>query len=288
MTAVTRLASLVVCFVALTGCDVIEIAAQSDRAQGTFERTLTVNGPVDLSIRTGSGSIQVRTGAGNQVQIRGRVSAGSRDGIQGAERVKRVEAAPPVTQAGNVIRIGDTNDDPLYRNVSISYELVVPANTHVNAQTGSGNQEIGSVDGPVRAQTGSGSIRIERAGGSLHAQTGSGNIQADSVGGEVRAQTGSGSVQVKTDRASRCQRANRLGQRDVEPAARCRLHARCAHRIGIDLDGAASDRAGSGGTKPSDGHRARRRQQRARQDRLGIDRYSVKGSRNRTSADDWA
>jgi Putative adhesin len=197
MTAVCRLASLVVCFVALTGCDVIEIAAQSDRAQGTFERTLTVNGPVDLSIRTGSGSIQVRTGAGNQVQIRGRVSAGSRDGIQGTERVKRVEAAPPVTQAGNVIRIGDTNDDPLYRNVSISYELVVPANTQVNAQTGSGSQEIGSVDGPVRAQTGSGSIRIERAGGSLHAQTGSGNIQADSVGGEVRAQTGSGTVQVR-------------------------------------------------------------------------------------------
>ncbi len=197
MTAMTRLASLAVCFVALSACDVIEIAAQSERAQGTFERTLTVDGSVDLSVRTGSGSIQIRTGEGNRVQIHGRISAGSRDGVQGAERVRKVEAAPPVTQAGNVIRIGDTNDDPIYRNVSISYELVVPANTRINAQTGSGNQEIGSVDGPVRAQTGSGNIRIERAGGSLHAQTGSGNIQAASVGGEVRAQTGSGSVEVK-------------------------------------------------------------------------------------------
>ena len=51
-----QFASLMVCFVALTGCDVIEIAAQSERAQGTFERTLTVNGPVDLSVRTGSGN----------------------------------------------------------------------------------------------------------------------------------------------------------------------------------------------------------------------------------------
>jgi DUF4097 and DUF4098 domain-containing protein YvlB len=198
MTAIWRLAPLALCFVALTGCDVIHVAAQSQRARGMFERTLTVNGPVELSVRTGSGSIQIRTGTGDRVQIIGRVSAGSsRDGLDPAERVRRVEAAPPITQAGNVIRIGDTNDDPVYRNVGISYELVVPSNTQINAQSGSGSQAIGSVDGAVRAQTGSGSIRIERTGGSLHAQTGSGNIQVESVGGEVRAQTGSGSVEVR-------------------------------------------------------------------------------------------
>ena len=193
-----RFASLAVCFVALAGCDVVQVVAQSERARGMFERTLTVDGPVELSVRTGSGSIDIRTGTGNLVQITGRVSAGgSRDGIDATERVRRVEAAPPIAQTGNIIRIGDTNDDPAYRNVAISYELLVPANTRVNSQTGSGSQTIGSVDGAVRAQTGSGSIRIERAGGSLHAQTGSGNIQADSVGGEVRAQTGSGSVEVR-------------------------------------------------------------------------------------------
>ena len=197
MKAIWQFASLAVCFVALSGCDIVHIAAQSAQARGGFERTLTVNGPVDLSVRTGSGSIQVRTGAVDRVQIVGRVSAGSwRDGTDPAERVRRVESAPPITQTGNVIRLGDTQNDPMYRNVAISYELVVPANTQINAQTGSGSQTIGSVDGAVRAQTGSGSIRVERAGGSLHAQTGSGNIEADSVGGEVRAQTGSGSVEV--------------------------------------------------------------------------------------------
>ena len=198
MTAALRFVSLAVCFVAFAGCDVVEIAAQSQRARGQFERTLTVNGPVELSVRTGSGSIQIRTGGGDRVQIMGRVSAGfSRDGMDPAERVRRVEGAPPIAQNGNVIRIGDTNDDPLYRNISISYELVVPSNTQINAQSGSGSQTIGSVDGAVRAQTGSGSIRLERAGGSLHAHTGSGHIEADSVGGEVRAQTGSGSVRVR-------------------------------------------------------------------------------------------
>lgn len=196
MAALLRFASLALCFIVLSGCDVISIAAQGDRARGRFERALTVNGPVELNVRTGSGSIDIRTGDGNRVQIVGRVSAGSRDGVDSAERVRRVETTPPITQAGNVIRIGDTNDDPMYRNVSISYELVVPANTRVHAQTGSGSQTIGSVDGPVHAQTGSGSIRIQRTGGSLHAQTGSGNIEANSVGGEVHAQTGSGNVEV--------------------------------------------------------------------------------------------
>jgi DUF4097 and DUF4098 domain-containing protein YvlB len=198
MKPICQLASLAVCFVALSGCDIVHIAAQSSQARGEFQRTLTVNGPVDLNVRTGSGNIQVRTGAADRVQIVGRISAGSwRDGMDPAERVKRVESAPPITQTGNVISLGDTNNDPMYRNVAISYELIVPPNTRLNAQTGSGNQTIGSLDGEVRAQTGSGSIRIERTGGSLHAQTGSGQIEADSVGGEVRAQTGSGSVDIR-------------------------------------------------------------------------------------------
>ncbi len=198
MTSVCRLASLSVCVIALAGCDVVRIAAQSERARGTFERTLTVNGPVELNIRTGSGSIQISKGEGDRIQITGRISAGSaRDGLDPAERVRKVEAAPPIAQTGNIINIGHTNDDPLYRNVGISYELVVPAGARINSQTGSGSQTIGNFDGAVRAQTGSGSIRIERAGGSLHAQTGSGNIQAESVGGEVHAQTGSGSVDVR-------------------------------------------------------------------------------------------
>ena len=52
-----RFTSLAVCFVALAGCDVIQVAAQSARAQGMFERTLTVDGPVELSVRTGSAAL---------------------------------------------------------------------------------------------------------------------------------------------------------------------------------------------------------------------------------------
>lgn len=199
MTALLRLAPLALCFVALTGCDVIHVAAQSERARGMFERTLTVNGPVELSVRTGSGNIQIRTGAGDRVQIVGRINAGSsRDGLDPAERVRRVEAAPPITQAGNVIRIGDTNDDPNYRNVGISYELVVPPNTRINAQTGSGNIHADSVGGEVRAQTGSGSVEVRQvARADVSVQTGSGSVTLSlppDAAYTLDARTGSGSI----------------------------------------------------------------------------------------------
>lgn len=198
MRTALRAIALVAGLGALAGCDVVHLAAQSERARGSFERALTVSGPVELSVRTGSGDIRIRTGNGNRVQINGRVSAGhSWDAAESAaERVRRVEAAPPIEQDGNVIRIGETHGDNRYRNVSISYEIVVPPNTSITSNTGSGDQTIGAVSGAVRARTGSGDIEIERTGGSLDAQTGSGDIRVASVGGAIRAQTGSGSVEV--------------------------------------------------------------------------------------------
>ena len=200
MRMLSRIVPLVACAVVLSACDVIQLAAQTERARGSFERTLAVTGPVDLRVRTGSGDIQIRTEDGARVHIVGRVSAGASQwgSESAAERVKEVEAAPPIVQEGNVITIGDTQGDRRrYNNVSITYELVVPPNTEVSAQTGSGDQIIGSVNGGVRAQTGSGTIRIDRTGGSLDAKTGSGDIRALAVGGAVRAQTGSGDVDVR-------------------------------------------------------------------------------------------
>ena len=51
-------------------------ALAQGRIEGSFERTLNVPGTVDLEVSTGSGSIDIRRGAGNRVEIRGRIRAG--------------------------------------------------------------------------------------------------------------------------------------------------------------------------------------------------------------------
>src|SRR5438270_13928179 len=73
---------------------------------GEFERTLQVNGTVNLQVETGSGSIQVHRGGSNQVRVVGHIQANEWFGGGDAlDRVKKIENNPPVQQSGNDIRI---------------------------------------------------------------------------------------------------------------------------------------------------------------------------------------
>jgi DUF4097 and DUF4098 domain-containing protein YvlB len=204
-------AGLAVLVVALTAC---RLDAQT-RPEGMFERTLPVAGPLTLDIRTGSGNIEVHRGAADSIHVVARLRGGRSSWFNEdvEERIRRIEAAPPITQTGNTIRIGPVQDDRLYRNISISYDVTVPMETSVQSRTGSGNQTISDLSGPVdvstgsggivlkairsdvRASTGSGSMQIEDVG-SLFGRAGSGGITAAAVRGAIDVRTGSGRIDV--------------------------------------------------------------------------------------------
>jgi DUF4097 and DUF4098 domain-containing protein YvlB len=166
-------------------------------AEGSFQRTLQVSGPVNLDVSTGSGSIQVRTGTGNQVQVTGHIKVTDWFGTSADAKVKAIEANPPVQQSGNDIRIGRIEDPELRRNVSISYDIVVPPNTQLTSHTGSGSQTIDGIQGVLEVGAGSGSLKISNIGNTVRADTGSGSIEIDHVKGNVRAKTGSGSINAR-------------------------------------------------------------------------------------------
>ena len=63
-------------------------------SEGTFERTLEVNGPVNLQIETGSGSIRVFSGSSNQVQVTGHIRA-SNWFSSADEDIQKLESNPP-------------------------------------------------------------------------------------------------------------------------------------------------------------------------------------------------
>jgi hypothetical protein len=189
--------------------------AETIGAVGSFDRTLSVMGPVDLSVRTGSGSIHIQAGDSDHVRIVGQIRARGVlwSGLGASEQVRRLEASPPIEQTGNAIEIGNIKDLALRQNISISYELTVPPETRVRSQTGSGNQSIDDLRGPLEAETGSGSIRVGRIGERVSASTGSGHIElggargldahagsgsirAEGVGGPIKARTGSGRIEL--------------------------------------------------------------------------------------------
>ncbi len=172
------------------------VAAQD----GSFDKTLDVTGPVRLEVETGSGSIRVSPGAAGSVQIHGEIRLGwDAKGSSGKERVRRIEANPPIVQEGNVVRVGRSvaADEDLLRDVSISYEITVPPDTSVESRTGSGSQTIGNVKGPVDARSGSGSLTLGAIGDSVNARAGSGSIRVDSANGRLDVKTGSGSIEAR-------------------------------------------------------------------------------------------
>ncbi len=166
----------------------------SASARGEFERTLKVSGTVNLQVETGSGSIDVRTGTSNEVHVVGHIRANEWFGDNAEEKVRRLESNPPIQQSGNDIRIGHIDDPELKRNISISYEVIVPASTELRASSGSGNETISGISGSLEASTGSGSLKISSIGSSVRAHTGSGNVEINGAKGSVYTRTGSGSI----------------------------------------------------------------------------------------------
>ncbi len=166
-------------------------------AEGSFERTLNVTGPVDLDVQTSSGRIEVHAGSSSTVAIRATIRV--REGMFGSEsareRVRAIESHPPIQQNGNVIRIGHMDDPELRRGVYVAYELTVPAETKLLSNTGSGSMVVEGIRGPVNAETGSGSVTLSKIADEVRAHTGSGRMELDSIHGNVDAHTGSGSIQ---------------------------------------------------------------------------------------------
>jgi hypothetical protein len=168
-------------------------AAFASTPQGTFEKTFQVSGPVDLEVLTRSGDITVRTGPAGSVLIRGKIFVGDHwlFGKRQAD-VSEIQQHPPLRQDGNSIHIDYVN----VRDISVDYEITVPAETALRTRSGSGDQTIEGIHGNADLQTGSGDMRLAGLTGAIHLQTGSGNVRAHDISGSVRGGAGSGDIEV--------------------------------------------------------------------------------------------
>jgi len=236
------LAALIV--VSLACLQPLSAAASSE---GSFQRTLQVTGPVNLDLNTGSGSVNVRTGSSSEVQVTGHIKTTNWLGGNADERVKRIEANPPIQQSGNDIRIGHIDDSELLHNISISYDLVVPAETELHSHTGSGSQSVEGLQKQIEIESGSGSLKVSDIGDTVRAETGSGGIEIDRVKGNVRTKSGSGSIRA-TNIAGGFEGRTGSGHITLQQTASGSVHANTGSG-GMELrgvHGSLDARAGSG------------------------------------------
>jgi hypothetical protein len=173
-----------------------QAAAQS--FEGRFDKTLSVSGPVTLSISSGSGSVDVSAGGDDAVRVVGIVRGTSwwRGASDAAVRraIEAIEARPPIVQNGGTIAVGAIDDEDVARMVSISYTVTVPRKTALTVKTGSGSQHIAAIAGPIEATTGSGSVTVGAIEGAADVRTGSGSVRVDAARERVNVSTGSGGI----------------------------------------------------------------------------------------------
>lgn len=194
-------------FKALLVFGILSLAASGAAAKsptGSFEQSYTADGPVRLDVSTGSGSIDIRSGDTSHIEIIGKIKVRKRSFLGLFKRsskdmqeiVDHLESSPPVSFENGVLLVGHIKDKAVRRKVSISYEIVVPANSEVKSHTGSGSQSITDVLGPVVVKTGSGRITLTNIGDAVNARSGSGAIRADNIAGAFEAHAGSGSIRL--------------------------------------------------------------------------------------------
>jgi beta-lactamase regulating signal transducer with metallopeptidase domain/DUF4097 and DUF4098 domain-containing protein YvlB len=172
----------------------VALKAGADGAEATFDRSLSFNGTLDLSVNTASGDITFTRGTANQIRIHGIVKA-NKNGDPA--QVQQIAANPPIEQNGNTIRIGAHQEN--LRNISISYQIEAPADAILNAASASGDIADTGVGNGAKLNTASGDITASGLQGGFKVETASGNIKIDSAGrGDAWAQTGSGDIDVKS------------------------------------------------------------------------------------------
>ncbi|MGP8253253.1 MAG: M56 family metallopeptidase [Terracidiphilus sp.] len=132
------------------------------QTEATFDRNLTFDGKLELSVATGSGHIALTRGSANQIHIHGVVKA-NKDGDPA--KVQEIAANPPIEQTGNKITIGAHQEH--LRNISIDYDIEAPADATLSAATGSGNITDTGVGQGAKLETGSGSVTATGLKGDL-------------------------------------------------------------------------------------------------------------------------
>jgi hypothetical protein len=169
-------------------------AVYADSVQGTFDRSYTVSGPVEVEVLTRSGDIIVRKGPSGTVTIHGKIHVGDRwfTGNRQGD-VKEIEKNPPITQSGNSIRI----DYLKQHDISVDYEITAPPDTSVQTRSGSGDQSIEGLTGKLNLESGSGDMRLREAGGPIYIRTGSGNVGARDISGAFDVECGSGDISIE-------------------------------------------------------------------------------------------
>ncbi len=204
---------LILC-VALTGVGCVHFGY---RAQAEHIVDRRFDGPIDaLEARLSSDDLVVSPGKGRGAQVRIFAIARAGSGTRARELTRWLETHPPVKLEGNVLRIEETarNSGFLSEDLSLRYEVTVPAAVRVDVDASSGDVELRGLEGGTALTTSSGDVTVSHARGNVRVSTSSGDVTLTDLHGPVSVNTSSGEVRLRQHGGARAEVETSSG--DVE------------------------------------------------------------------------
>lgn len=167
-----------------------------DAEKETFERTVSIASGGEVIIRSRNGGIEVSSWDRQEVEIRAEKKAKARTTDEARRLLDAIEIEIDETASG--LEIGaDLPRTSGREGVSVSFELKVPRDTHVDANTSNGGISLRDLDAAVRAETSNGGISLENIRGNATAETNNGGIKAHDISGTLDASTTNGGIKAE-------------------------------------------------------------------------------------------
>jgi hypothetical protein len=192
----TILSVITATLVTLVGCDEGTPPVKSTRQE---EAVFDVGGLVELEIESSNGAIVVRGIEGAQ-DVHVLVTLHTRgDTLEEAEeRLDKI--VYHMTQEGETVRLryrASEQASDVRRYSGVSFDVVVPAEAQVDAETSNGAITIEAVSGRLTLDTSNGSIEIRDVVGKVFADTSNGAIEVERVKGVLELDTSNGAIEMR-------------------------------------------------------------------------------------------
>lgn len=237
---IAQVAVLAFVLLSVAGCIIIDGEGWSGQAKA--ERTVELQHPMQagstLAVSTASGSISVTGQDTDQVQVVATIQARAGNEQEAQELADQVEIR--FQESGDKLIVKADRPDNLHwnRSISISYDITVPRQTHVDCDSASGSLKLRDLTGNVNAHTASGSVDGAQIKGFVRLRSASGSVHCENVsGGDVDLDTASGGVRLS----------------DASDIGTCRAHSSSGsvHLWHVQADVIRMD-SGSGGVTAED------------------------------------
>jgi DUF4097 and DUF4098 domain-containing protein YvlB len=178
----------------LSGCDIEEFGGINQQKE-EFQRSLQMKPGGRLSVESFNGSIEIRGGEGDAVEISGTKYAPTHELLDAVNI--------DIVSGPDSVRIRTVRPSERRGNLGARYVIRVPRRTEIErAESSNGSIRVETIDGDARLKTSNGSVRVDRLKGSLEATTSNGSVELIEHGGAAIVRTSNGSIRADAIRGT--------------------------------------------------------------------------------------